>query len=63
MRALRAVLVIPSLFALTYEGFGNLRHPHLLRVSEHLQHLSSHLQPIAGPAIHVPEQRRQPWWR
>jgi len=25
MRALRAVLVIPSLFALTYEGFGNLQ--------------------------------------
>src|SRR6516165_4328571 len=25
MRALRAVLVIPSLFALTYEGIGNLQ--------------------------------------
>ena len=25
LRALRAVLVIPSLFALTYEGFGNLQ--------------------------------------
>ena len=25
MRALRAVLVIPSVFALTYEGFGNLQ--------------------------------------
>ena len=25
MRTLRAVLVIPSLFALTYEGFGNLQ--------------------------------------
>jgi len=25
MRVLRAVLVIPSLFALTYEGFGNLQ--------------------------------------
>src|SRR5437588_7810156 len=24
-RALRAVLVVPSLFALTYEGFGNLQ--------------------------------------
>src|SRR5271169_1505789 len=25
MRAARAVIVIPSLFALTYEGFGNLQ--------------------------------------
>src|SRR6516225_11172611 len=25
LRTLRAVLVIPSLFALTYEGFGNLQ--------------------------------------
>src|SRR5580658_9287989 len=25
LRALRAVIVIPSLFALTYEGFGNLQ--------------------------------------
>ena len=25
MRALRAVLVIPAVFALTYEGFGNLQ--------------------------------------
>jgi hypothetical protein len=25
MRALRAVLVIPAMFALTYEGFGNLQ--------------------------------------
>jgi uncharacterized membrane protein YccC len=39
------------------------RHPHLLWVSEHLQHLGSHLQGITGPATHVAEQRRQPWWR
>jgi uncharacterized membrane protein YccC len=39
------------------------RHPHLLWVSEHLQHLGSHLQAITGPATHVAEQRRQPWWR
>ena len=25
LRTLRAVLVVPSLFALTYEGFGNLQ--------------------------------------
>jgi uncharacterized membrane protein YccC len=38
-------------------------HPHLLWVHEHLQHLSSHAQTITGPATHVAEQRRQPWWR
>jgi len=38
-------------------------HRHLLWVHEHLQHLSSHLQAITGPATHVAEQRRQPWWR
>jgi hypothetical protein len=38
-------------------------HPHLLWVHEHLQHLSSHAQAITGPATHVAEQRRQPWWR
>jgi uncharacterized membrane protein YccC len=39
------------------------RHPHLLWVAEHLQHLSSSAQAIAGPAAHVAEQRRLPWWR
>jgi uncharacterized membrane protein YccC len=38
-------------------------HPQLLWVNEHLQHLSSHAQAITGPATHVAEQRRQPWWR
>jgi uncharacterized membrane protein YccC len=38
-------------------------HPHLLWVHEHLQHLSSHAGAIAGPATHVAEQRRLPWWR
>jgi len=38
-------------------------HPHLLWVDEHLQHLSSHAQAITVPAMHVAEQRRQPWWR
>jgi uncharacterized membrane protein YccC len=38
-------------------------HPHLLWVEEHLQHLSEHAQAITGPATHVAEQRRQPWWR
>jgi uncharacterized membrane protein YccC len=37
--------------------------PHLLWVEEHLQHLSSHAQAITGPAAHVAEERRQPWWR
>ncbi len=39
------------------------RHPHLLWVHEHLQHLSSHAQAIVDPASHVAEQRRLPWWR
>jgi len=39
------------------------RHPHLLWVAEHLQNLSAHAQVIGGPASHVAEQRRQPWWR
>jgi hypothetical protein len=38
-------------------------HPHLFWVQEHLQHLSEHAQAITGPATHVAEQRRQPWWR
>ena len=38
-------------------------HPQLLWVHEHLQHLSSHAEAITGPATHVAEQRRQPWWR
>ena len=38
-------------------------HPQLLWVEEHLQHLSSHAQAITGPALHVAEQRRLPWWR
>jgi len=38
-------------------------HPHLLWVQEHLQHLSSHAAQITGPATHVAEQRRLPWWR
>ena len=38
-------------------------HPHLLWVAEHLQHLSSHAAGITGPAAHVAEQRRVPWWR
>jgi hypothetical protein len=39
------------------------RHPHLLWVHEHLQHLSSHAGAITDPAAHVAEQRRVPWWR
>jgi hypothetical protein len=39
------------------------RLPHLLWVEECLQHLSSHAQAITGPASHIAEQRRLPWWR
>jgi uncharacterized membrane protein YccC len=38
-------------------------HPHLLWVEECLKHLSSHAQAITGPASHMAEQRRLPWWR
>ena len=38
-------------------------HPHLLWVHEYLQHLSSAAGMITGPASHVAEQRRLPWWR
>ena len=38
-------------------------HPRLLWVAECLQHLSSHAQAITGPASHMAEQRRLPWWR
>jgi hypothetical protein len=38
-------------------------HPHLLWVEECLRHLSSHAQAITGPASHMAEQRRLPWWR
>jgi uncharacterized membrane protein YccC len=37
--------------------------PHLLWVEECLRHLSSHAQPITGPASEMAEQRRLPWWR
>jgi uncharacterized membrane protein YccC len=38
-------------------------HPHLLCVAECLQRLRSHAQAITGPASHMAEQRRLPWWR
>jgi uncharacterized membrane protein YccC len=37
--------------------------PHLLWVEECLRHLSSHAQPITGPAVLMADQRRIPWWR
>jgi hypothetical protein len=43
---------------------ANLRpHPHLLWVQEHLHHLSRSAQMISGPALHVAQARRRPWWR
>jgi hypothetical protein len=38
-------------------------HPRPLWVEECLRHLSSHAQAITGPASHLAEQRRLPWWR
>jgi hypothetical protein len=40
-----------------------LPHPHLLWVQEHLHHLSTSAQALRGPAMHVAEIRRRPWWR
>jgi hypothetical protein len=37
--------------------------PHSLWVREHLQDLGSHAQDITGPAEHVAQLRRVPWWR
>jgi uncharacterized membrane protein YccC len=37
-------------------------HPHLLWVQEHLHHLGRSAQAISGPALHVAEARRRPWW-
>jgi uncharacterized membrane protein YccC len=41
---------------------ASLQHD-LIWVREHLDHLESHAHTIPGPAIHVAEQRRLPWWR
>ena len=30
---------------------------------EHLRHLDQHAQSIPGPAAHLAEERRLPWWR
>jgi len=37
--------------------------PHSLWVREHLQDLGSHAGDITGPAEHVAQLRRAPWWR
>jgi uncharacterized membrane protein YccC len=37
--------------------------PHSLWVREHLQDLGSHAGDITGPAEHVAQLRRVPWWR
>jgi uncharacterized membrane protein YccC len=49
-------------------GRGNLlriitaHNLHLLFVEECLQYLSSHAHAVTGPALHMAEQRRLPWW-
>ncbi len=30
---------------------------------EHLDHLAEHLGELVGPAVHVAQARRRPWWR
>jgi uncharacterized membrane protein YccC len=50
-------------------GRGNLlqiittHNLHLLFVEECLQQLSSHAHAVTGPALHMAEQHRLPWWR
>jgi uncharacterized membrane protein YccC len=38
-------------------------HRHALWVREHLLHLGQHAGTVPGPALHVAELRRLPWWR
>jgi uncharacterized membrane protein YccC len=42
---------------------GSASGPHSLWVREHLQDLGSHAGDITGPAEHVAQLRRVPWWR
>jgi uncharacterized membrane protein YccC len=42
---------------------GTAYQPHALWVREHLQDLGSHAPDITGPAEHVAQTRRVPWWR
>ncbi len=45
------------------DGLTVHHHPHALWVREHLHHLAQHVPAVAGPARHVAELRRTPWWR
>lgn len=71
MRAVRAAIVVPSLFALTFKVIGDLQMTvfavfgafAMLWVREHLHHLGSHTQTITAPAGRLAQQRRVPWWR
>jgi hypothetical protein len=47
----------------TAEPATDGRHPHLLWVREHLHHLASHADTVAGPATRVAQLRSAPWWR
>jgi uncharacterized membrane protein YccC len=38
-------------------------HPQTLWVREYLHHLGQHAAAVPGPALHVAELRRLPWWR
>jgi uncharacterized membrane protein YccC len=42
---------------------GQLPHPHLLWVQEHLHHLSISAQTVGGPALRMAKIRQRPWWR
>ena len=55
---------VPALAGLNgHSAITAPRLPHLLWVEECLKHLSSHARAITGPASHLAEQRRLPWWR
>jgi uncharacterized membrane protein YccC len=42
---------------------GGLRTRTAVWLTEHLDHLAEHREVLVGPAIHVGEVRRRPWWR
>jgi uncharacterized membrane protein YccC len=58
-----SVEVPPGMAPATAEPTTDGRHPHLLWVREHLHHLASSADMIAGPATRVARMRAVPWWR
>ncbi len=60
----RAVDTLPPTPALDGAAGAKLADsPHLVWLSENLNHLTEHLGELVGPAARVAEIRRRPWWR